>query len=149
MNTEFHYKLLKLVNGENIVCSTDDDCSNLRSKASVFVCDPVLVTPVRVPRGLRIVESYVMTPWISITDEKIFEIATDQILVATDVKEHFKENYISYIDDTNQQQTEEKTKLEDSIQEMLHSALNRNTNESVEENEETNYIIAPGSKSIH
>ena len=149
MNTEFHYKLLKLVNGENIVCSTDDDCSNLRSKASVFVCDPVLVTPVRVPRGLRIVESYVMTPWISITDEKIFEIATDQILVATDVKEHFKENYISYIDDTNQQQTEEKTKLEDSVQEMLHSALNRNTNESVEENEETNYIIAPGSKSIH
>lgn len=149
MNNTFHYKLFKLVNGENIVCSTDDDCSNLRSKTSVFVCDPVLITPVRIPRGVRIVETYVMTPWISITDEKIFEIATDQILVATDVKEHFKENYISYVDDTNQQQLEETSKLEVSIQDMLQSALNRNKNESNEESEETNYIIAPGSKSIH
>ena len=148
MSTEFHYKLLKLSNGENIVCTTDDNCENLKSKVSVYICDPVLVTPVRIPKGINIVETYIMTPWISISEEKIFEIPTDQIIVAANVKKYFIENYKSFID--SKDDLEKETPLldrEKSIKNFLKS-ISENENEETQETG-IESILVPGTRSIH
>ena len=49
--TTLHYKFLKLSNGDNIICSTDDDCSNLNDKKSITICDPVTITQMKKEKG--------------------------------------------------------------------------------------------------
>lgn len=150
MKTEesMHYKLLKLSNGESIVCATDDDCQNLNSKTSIYICDPVLVTPFRMPRGMNIAETYVMTPWISISDESVFEVPTGQIIVAVDLKPTFKENYISFVESQNMPIESLKFSEKSGMLDHLLNSLGNN-NEENEEIEPDRPIIVPGSKSIH
>lgn len=145
----FHYKLLKLSNGESIVCCTDDDCQNLRSKVSIHICDPVLVTPFRMPKGMTIAETFIMTPWISISDESVFEVPTEQIIIAVDIKENFKENYKSFIESSNVTE-KSKLKIDDAehLVEKILTTLGRNSNEEIEEQEERS-ILVPGTRTIH
>lgn len=149
MNEEnFHYKLLKLSNGESIVCATDDDCQNLRSKTSIHICDPVLVTPFRMPRGMSIAETYIMTPWISISDEKVFEVPTEQIIVAVDIKDNFRENYINFIDSKDEVVAQTSVHDKESLVNSVLNLLGKN-NETNEEIEDDRPILVPGSRSIH
>jgi len=149
MNEEnFHYKLLKLSNGESIVCATDDDCQNLRSKTSIHICDPVLVTPFRMPRGMSIAETYIMTPWISISDEKVFEVPTEQIIVAVDIKDNFRENYINFIDSKDEVVSQTSVHDKESLVNSVLNLLGKN-NETNEEIEDDRPILVPGSRSIH
>jgi len=147
-NLVFHYKLLKLINGESIVCSTDDNCENLRSKSSIHVCDPVLVIPFRVPRGMNIAETYIMTPWISISEEIIFEIPTEQIIVAVDLKHNFKENYISYVEAQNKTEDLVQQDKEVMLKHLLNS-LGNNSDEEIEDSSGDKPILVPGSRSVH
>jgi hypothetical protein len=77
---------------------TDDDCENLGKKKIIHVLEPVLVTPFRFPRGTKIVETFIMQPWIPFSPEKVFAISTNSIIMATDVVEDFKQQYESYIE---------------------------------------------------
>jgi len=144
-----HYKFLKLSNGENIVCATDDDCQNLKSKISIHILDPVLVTPVRIPRGSQIAETYVLTPWISISDETVYEIPTQQIIVATDVKEHFRDNYKSFIEHTNEPKPiKDNGSLEEEFLSNLMKSM-KNDEETNEESEGDKRILVAGNRSVH
>jgi len=145
----FHYKLLKLSNGENIVCATDDDCQNLRSKTSIHICDPVLITPFRIPKGMSIAETFIMTPWISISDESVFEVPTEQILVAVDIKDNFKENYISFVESSNET-SNIKVRLNDTerLVDTILNTLGKSNNEEIEDKEDRP-IIVPGTRTIH
>lgn len=146
MNETLEYKYIKLSNGDSIVCKTND-IANLNSKTTIFVCDPVLITPIRMPKGMNIVETYIMTPWISISDEKIFELNTSQIVLATDVKEHFKDNYISFIETKEEESSKDKpTRTSNEI--LIKNLLGINEHEEEQDIEDEKFYV-PGNRSIH
>lgn len=151
MNANLHYKLLKLTNGDNVVCTTDDNCANLKSKDSIYICDPVVVNPVRMPMGLKIVETFVMTPWINYAKENIFEIPTNHIILATDVNDKFKESYVSFVEEKENYeikslQAEDKERM---VDHMINSLINRQEDTQDETEEVTEKIYVRGNRSIH
>lgn len=134
--SNLYYKLIKVTSGETIVCSTDDDCSNLTEKNSICIVDPVLVNHVRIPKGEYLVESYVLLPWLSFSAHAIYDLPTSQIIIATDVKESVKNNYIEFVvnknmEDMGDDSAFKATTDEDTIDEIL-----TNLEESMENEEE-------------
>lgn len=95
------YKFLKLINGEDLIVTTDDACSTFKDKEFISVIDPVLITSMRFPRGPMIVESFVMQPWIKMAKKDVVNIPTKFILVATDVQEMALQQYQDYVVETN------------------------------------------------
>ena len=107
MSEDIQYKYLKLSTGDNIVCKTDDDCRNLFDRNTISVSDPVVLNAVRVPRGEVLVESYIMYPWFSFSKEKIYEISTKQIILAVNINDNLKENYIGYLKTQEEKEKED------------------------------------------
>jgi hypothetical protein len=107
MSEDIQYKYLKLSTGDNIVCKTDDDCKNLFDRNTISVSDPVVLNAVRVPRGEVLVESYIMYPWFSFSKEKTYEISTKQIILAVNINDNLKENYIGYLKTQEEKEKED------------------------------------------
>jgi len=157
MNSTLNYKLLKLTNGENIVCTTDDNCENLLSKTSIVVCDVVVVSPVRMASGSKIIETFVMTPWISYAEKDIFEIPTNHIILATDLHEGFRNNYISFIEERaeheqvkEQLNTEESSSIKEGLLNQIMDVLEkRKDNEESQEIEEFTEYYNRGRRTLH
>ena len=95
--TMTNYKFLKLVNGDNIICKTEDDCKSLTGKKMLSVTDPVVLNQVRIPRGDMVVESYILFPLFSFSSENVYEIPVAQVVVATNIKESLRKNYDEYL----------------------------------------------------
>ena len=74
MDTNINYKIIKLTTGETIVCSTEDSCEDLLEKKTIIIINPVILNHVRIPRGSSLIESYIMFPWMSFTENNIFTI---------------------------------------------------------------------------
>lgn len=122
-----YYKFLKLVNGDNLIVTTDDQCSTLKDKEYLSVVDPVLISSMRFPRGTMVVETYVMQPWIKMAKSDVFQIPINNIVIATDVHEMAEEQYKKYIaeNDSNSLQEQEggpSSAIEDLMQRLLGSA---------------------------
>ena len=92
------YKLLKLNNGEDIVCKTEENLS-LKDKQSIFIQDPMVLNQVRTPFGIGVMESYTLSPWMALAEDEFYEIPVHYIILAANVKETLKENYIQYVQD--------------------------------------------------
>jgi len=119
-------KILKLTSGEDIVCKTFDECKDLKGR-NISITDPVVLNQIRMPRGDMIVESYILSPWVSLANTAIFEISTDHIIVAADTKETLKDNYIKFIDsrsDPEISEVEEKDLEKEQIQEIVDKFIN-------------------------
>ena len=97
MSEELQYKFLKLSSGDGIICKTTDDCSNLFDRKTISITDPIVLNPIRVPRGDVLVESYIMYPWFSFSEEKEYVISTGQIIFVSNVEDRLKQNYIQYL----------------------------------------------------
>lgn len=107
MSEDIQYKYLKLTSGDGIICTTTDDLTNLFEKSSISVTDPIVLNPIRVPRGEVLVESYIMYPLFSFSSENIYEIPTKQIVLVVNIKDNLKDNYIQYL------KTQEETEKEE------------------------------------
>ena len=92
-----NYKFLRLTSGDSIICKTTDDCKQLTGKRIISVSDPVILNMLRLPRDGVLIESYVLFPLFSFSEENIYEIPVHQIVVATNIKESLKNNYLEYI----------------------------------------------------
>ena len=92
-----NYKFLRLTSGDSIICKTTDDCKQLTGKRIISVSDPVILNMLRLPRDGVLIESYVMFPLFNFSEENIYEIPVHQIVVATNIKESLKNNYLEYI----------------------------------------------------
>jgi len=118
-------KILKLTSGEDIVCKTFDECKDLKDR-NILISDPVILNQIRVPRGDMIVESYILSPWSALSAANVFEISTSHIIVATDIKETLRSNYITFVDathDMEDSEDEEKKSL-DKLEEIVDKFIN-------------------------
>jgi len=90
-------KFLKLTNGEEIIVTTDNDCSDFKSDKYLSVIDPVEVKAMQMVKGPHIVETQVMQPWIRLAKDDIIQIPTDSILVAVDVEDDVADQYAKFL----------------------------------------------------
>jgi glucuronate isomerase len=96
--TPLKCKYIKFTNGENIICLTDDNFDNLSNHRMVAIMEPMLVSPLRFPRQGKIVETYILHPWMPVSDEKVIEISTIGIISAVEARQSFREQYEEFID---------------------------------------------------
>lgn len=142
MKNNLSYKLIKLNNGEDIICTMDTDISKLKQNDKLYVIDPVLVIRMRYPKGMSMVEGYVFQPWVSYASQSVFEIPAWSIITFADLEEKIKNTYIRYIteeipnnvvkktiDSESQMSKEEAAKLAD----MLSSISMLKDDEDAEE----------------
>lgn len=142
MKNNLSYKLIKLNNGEDIICTMDTDISKLKQNDKLYVIDPVLVIRMRYPKGMSMIEGYVFQPWVSYASQSVFEIPAWSIITVADLEEKIKNTYIRYIteeipnnvvkktiDSESQMSKEEAAKLAD----MLSSISMLKDDEDAEE----------------
>jgi hypothetical protein len=98
MEKDIYFKYIKLVSGDNIVCTTTDNCENVYKQKTISVTDPVVLNPVRIPKGDVLVESYVMYPWFSFSEEIEYKIPTSQVILVVNIKDTLKKNYLRYLE---------------------------------------------------
>lgn len=108
-------KLFKLVSGENIIATTETNCEDLTAIDSVTLTDPVLVSSVRFPKGGLVYETFVMQPWIALTEDCIIDIATRHILITSSVKESVQEQYKKYLISEMDRENDPELQLEEEI----------------------------------
>ena len=98
MNNE-HYKVLKLKTGETILCKLDRDLKNVKDESFLFLNEPVLVVPYQETRknGQILGESFILRPWIGLSDSDEFVISTDIVLTIGKLKKEVRDQYVSYI----------------------------------------------------
>lgn len=118
-------KILKLSSGETIVCSTDMD-DDYYSKQTISIVDPVIIKHVRIPREDMIIETYILMPWCSYSEDDVFQISTSHIILSANAKEGLRKNYLEYIMEKNNPkeedlQTEEIEEILGSLQERLEN----------------------------
>ena len=129
-----YYKYLKLNNGENLIVTTDDECKSFCEKEFLSVINPILVGIIRIPKGQVVMESYIFQPWIKLAVDDVINIPTISIVVAVDLNEEAKEQYLSYLNDMNNQDYSLEEASDEETQETLDEFLeNMNTSDEEEE----------------
>ena len=106
------YKLLKLNTGDDIVCKTEENLS-LRDKDTIFIQDPMVLNQIRTPFGTGVVESYTLSPWLALAEDEFYEIPVNYIILAANVKDTLKDNYIKYVQDRKEAELNERMTAED------------------------------------
>lgn len=104
-------KYLKLINGENLIVTTDDDCKTFKGKEFLNCVDPVQVGTIKFPRGSMVIESYVLQPWIKMSVDDVVQIPVNSIVVAVDVQDMAFKQYKKFV--------EEYANLDTELQEAL------------------------------
>lgn len=121
-------RLIKLVSGESIIGITETNCEDLTAIDSITITDPVLVNSIRVPKGGLVYETFVMQPWIALSEDFEVDIATKHILITTSVKESVEAQYFNYLE---REQTIDTPTLSD--RDELEEALGLMADETDEE----------------
>lgn len=151
-DTTYFCKYLKLINGDNIVGLTQDNCNNLVDGRIVIVTDPMSVTPMRLQRLNQILETYVLHPWMPLTDSNVVEIQSVHIISAVEARDQFREQYENFV----KQMNEEKDILDEEetshnlllAQEFLKNIAKTNIEEDNEQSD-GDWNLQPGSRTIH
>jgi hypothetical protein len=121
MENTIYYKLLKLSSGENVICSTEDNCENFVDRGMLSITNPVVLNVLRMPKGRNLVESYVLIPWFSFASNDVYEISTDQVITAIDIKETLVKNYLDYLEQRSKEDEEEEKAAQEEEQKLSES----------------------------
>lgn len=97
--TEDNYRhyivVIKLNNGEEIVCAIDDTSYDIENKLIIF--EPAVIRTQRIAAKNRIIESYVLEQWMKFCDDIGFELSTTAILVMADAQDELCHHYYNFI----------------------------------------------------
>lgn len=134
------YKFIRLVNGENILATTDDSCEDFSNRSAIEIHNPVLINSVRFPRNGYIVEAHVFTQWIAGAETEQVILPTKNIVVAVNAKENIAEQYKEYL--TNMLSDNYENESEISFNELEDNEEDYDSEEEETNNEpETRRII--------
>lgn len=94
-----YFKIVRLKTGENILCSMDRDIKSPASETHLQLNIPVQVVPMKEMRkGNHVVgESFMLRPWMGLSDGEEFTISADVVLTIGDLKKEVKQQYVNYI----------------------------------------------------
>ena len=94
-----YYKVVRLKTGENILWSMERDIKSPASETHLQMNVPVQVVPMKEMRkGNHVVgESFMLRPWMGLSDGEEFTISTDVVLTIGDLKKEVKQQYVNYI----------------------------------------------------
>ncbi len=94
-----YYKIVKLKTGETILCTMDADVTSVSSTSYLSINEPVQVIPHKETRkGRHIVgESFLMRPWIGLSDSEEFTVSVDVVMTIGNVKSEVKRQYVDYL----------------------------------------------------
>jgi len=142
-------KFLKLINGDNLIVTTDDECKSFKGKEFLNCVDPVQVGTVRYPRGTMVVESYVLQPWIKMSVDDVVQIPVSSIVVAVDVQELAFKQYTKYLESMDELNSFEEELIElgddpEAFEDFITSVLG-----SDNEEEEDDRIGRADTRTLH
>lgn len=96
--TEYYIRLLKMKDGEMIMCSTDAvETTDLESRKTISVKNPVQILPYQVATPNGTAEGFAFKTWLPICESAEFQIASDSIMIVGTLKPEIKTQYTSYI----------------------------------------------------
>jgi hypothetical protein len=135
-------KLLKLTNGDNLIVSTDDDCTTFKNKEFIDIIDPVQIGTMRFPHGNKIVETYVLQPWLKMGVQDVVRIPTHSIIVAVDIHEKALAQYRSFVEENDKPASSDfdsltEEEMEEEFDELMDALLNDVTEEDDDGNRNT------------
>ena len=94
-----YYKIVKLKTGETILCTMDADVTSVSSTSYLSINEPVQVIPHKETRkGRHVVgESFLMRPWIGLSDSEEFTVSVDVVMTIGNIKSEVKRQYVDYL----------------------------------------------------
>lgn len=94
-----YFKIVKLKTGENILCNMERDVKSTAAETHLQMNVPVQVIPMKETRkGNHIIgESFMLRPWMGLSDGEEFTISTDVVLTIGDMKREVKKQYVTYV----------------------------------------------------
>lgn len=113
-----NYKLVKLLSGETLVCSIQEDNFDLEvyDNKTISLYNPVLLNALKMPSTRGMVESFIFSPWGLFSSQEKFLVQMNHIIMIADLKDSIKEYYLDYI---NQNDEEAAIKSDDSDEEEI------------------------------
>ena len=125
--TEYYIRLLKLKDGEMIMCSTDAvETTDLESRKTISVKNPVQILPYQVATPNGTAEGFAFKTWLPICEGAEFQIASDSIMIVGTLKSDIQTQYTSYIEMRDNPPIDEDDVFEDWHSELFnrHKLLN-------------------------
>lgn len=94
-----YYKIVKLKTGENILCNMERDIKSAASETHLHLNVPVQVVPMKETRkGNHVIgESFMLRPWMGLSDGEEFTISCDVVLTIGNMKKEVKQQYVNYV----------------------------------------------------
>jgi len=112
--TEYYTRLLKLKDGEMIMCSTDAvGTTDLESRKTISVKNPVQILPYQVVTPDGPAEGFVFKSWLPICEGAQFTISSDSIMIVGTLKSDILNQYNSYLEMRNIPHVDEDNDFED------------------------------------
>ena len=98
---------------------TDDNLEDLNKNRQVLIVDPMSVISIRMTRAGKLVETYVLNPWMPLSEAKIMELNVGCIISAVDAKPSFREQYEDFVSQIGKEKSTDEPLEEFDIEEDL------------------------------
>lgn len=135
MSDNLYYKYIRLDNGENLICTTDNNCLFWYDEKVISIINPVVVTSARFPKGDVLVESYILYSWNSFTKDDVIEIPVSKIMVIFNPSDGLIKNYEEFIMQKNKEHVE--TSVDSDDEDLFRELLESLEGEDIHEESET------------
>lgn len=123
-----YFKIVKLKTGENILCNMERDVKSVAAETQLQMHVPIQVVPIKeTRRGNHVIgESFILRPWMGLSDGEDFFVSADMIMTIGDMKKEVRKQYISYTSqakETRQKHLEQEERSE-AADELLREVNN-------------------------
>jgi hypothetical protein len=131
---EHDYVTIKLINGDTVICVLISD-----EEDSMTIMYPICMKPVRVEVENKAKEVMVGSPWCSFTDDPIFEIYKQDVIIIKPLNQSTIEYYKNMVD---------MTQFEEDYEEQLSETYDNLQIEYINELPEE-FFFVPGNKTVN
>jgi len=123
-----YFKIVKLKTGENILCNMERDVKSTAAETHLHLTIPVQVVPMKETRkGNHVIgESFMLRPWMGLSDGEEFTISTDVVLTIGDMKREVKKQYVTYVTQAKESRQKflEQEERSDAVNDLLREVNN-------------------------
>lgn len=114
-----YIKYIKLINGDNIIVTTDSDCKNFKEKKVIMIVNPIQIISLKINQGPLIIESFTMSSWIKMATSDALELPTENIVIIVDLLPEAVEQYKKFVEDINKEELEVNDTSQKDVEELI------------------------------